>query len=582
MLALLLVSAVLLAWTRLLLWQRRAREGLKSRGWRLALLIALQPICAGLLYLTLMPPAVRSGGAGELVVLTRGAPRLAPLADEARVVALPEARGRPGAELVPDLATALRRHPDAGRLRIVGTGLEARDRDAARGLVITFDPPKLPRALVEIAPPDRVAPGAEFKVGGRAEALEGGSVELLDPGGHRLDLAPLSASGRFVLTGAARVPGVALFKVRVRDARRAIADEAEVPVWTAAQQPVRILLLAGSPSAEIKYLRRWANDAGLAVTTRIAAGGGIDLGDAVPPLSPATLARFDLAILDERSWSSLGGGERGALAAAQREGLGILLRVDGPLSGAARAGWRTLGLPLAGDAATAPVALRSPEGVAIPLLTRYVLTVDGGDAVPMVRDADGAVLASWRARGLGRVGIWTLADSFGLVPSGHGDVYGALWSSAITALARGEAQWTPRIGALPRKGQRVSLCGLTPRAEIVGPNGATTRLRLDPAIGSPCAAYWPGGAGWHLLRDGTNVRPFFVYAASAIAGAREAERRAETLRLAAGSVDGKSAGTAPARAVARGASWPWFLAFLVAGGLLAWLERNRRGRAARG
>ena len=45
-------------------------------------------------------------------------------------VALPEAAASDGSERVPDLGTALRRHPDVRTLHVVGDGLEARDRDA--------------------------------------------------------------------------------------------------------------------------------------------------------------------------------------------------------------------------------------------------------------------------------------------------------------------------------------------------------------------------------------------------------------------------------------------------------------------
>jgi hypothetical protein len=579
LLALLLASAVVFAWVRLFLWQRGAPEGLRSKGWRFALLLALQPLCAGLLYLTLAPPALTLATAGELIVATRGASSLAIREGGQRVVTLPEAPRVAGAERAPDLATALRRHPEARRLRVIGSGLEARDIGAARGRAIAFDPPRLPRGLVELAAPDRVAPGAEFRVGGRVEDAAGGTAELLDPGGRKLDQMLLPASGRFALTGAARVPGVAQFTVRVRDARRGIVDEAEVPLWTADRQATRILLLAGAPSPEIKYLRRWASDAGLEVAERIALGANIALGEPVPPLSAATLAKTDLVIVDERSWAALSGGERGALAQARLNGLGILLRLSGPLPESTRAGWRSLGLPLSVGPAAGVVRIKPRDGTEPPELTRHMVTVEAGDAVPMLRDADGAMLASWRAVGNGRVGIWALSDSFGLVPSGYGDLYGELWSTAIATLARPEARWAPRIGTeglLPREGQRIALCELTPRARVMAPDGRETGLSFDPASGARCAGYWPSRSGWHLVRDGDNSQPFFVAAATAMTGVQAAERRAATLRLAGEGVEDVAAGTT--MPVRRGSSWPWFFAFLIVACGLAWFERARLGR----
>ena len=65
----LLILAVMLSCTRLLWWQHKAPAQSRSRVWRLALLLALQPICATLLYFTLLPPTLPIE-AGTLVVAT--------------------------------------------------------------------------------------------------------------------------------------------------------------------------------------------------------------------------------------------------------------------------------------------------------------------------------------------------------------------------------------------------------------------------------------------------------------------------------------------------------------------------------
>jgi Trk K+ transport system NAD-binding subunit len=44
---------------------------------------------------------------------------------------------------------------------------------------------------------------------------------------------------------------------------------------TRSRAPLALLIMAGAPGPEVKYLRRWATDAGFAVTTRMSAGGGI-------------------------------------------------------------------------------------------------------------------------------------------------------------------------------------------------------------------------------------------------------------------------------------------------------------------
>ena len=132
-----------------------------------------------------------------------------------------------------------------------------------------------------------------------------------------------------MLAAAARDPGPAIFAVRVRDRNHAVTETADVPVWVAADPAPRVLLLAGAPGAEVKQLRRWALDAGVDLQASVGAGAGLELGETRPHLDPAALGKLDLVIVDERSWLTLGAGERAALIAATREGMGLLLAHHG-------------------------------------------------------------------------------------------------------------------------------------------------------------------------------------------------------------------------------------------------------------
>lgn len=612
----LLILAVVLAWTRLLWWQHKAPTESRARGWRMALLLALQAICATLLYFTLLPPTAPTE-AGTLVVATAQATSTQLVQQPGdSLIALPEAPALAGVDRAPDLATALRRHPGTQRLRIVGAGLEARDRETVRGLSLDFQPPALPRGLIRLNSPARVAPGAAFTVGGQVNEMESGWVELIDPAGQRTDNSALTKAGDFTLQGSARVPGLALFTLRLRDAQRKLLEEVEVPVWTAAESPPRLLLLAGAPGPEVKYLRRWANDAGLSLHTQISVGGGVELGDAPIALNAASLQRFDLVILDDRSWAALGANQRAALLAAVRGGLGVLLRVTGPLPESTRRQWQALGLSVSSGADSTSMqlavedadeeALRARRGAgtrdAMPMaegdasdptdLTRRSVQINATDATPLLRDNKGNVLASWRAEGRGRIAVWTLTDSFRLTLTGQASRYGELWSQASATLARPQSGSTPRIDPQPREQRRMTLCELGNQPRVIAPDGNSTTLLPDPATGSSrCAAYWPQQSGWHqLLQTDAVVEgdaeaeeiqwPFFVYAKDTAPGLHAAELREATLQLVGISRD-TAAGThtdnPPGR---RGPSWPWFLAWLTSAALLWWLERARVGKVS--
>ena len=564
-----LAVGVILGWVRLGLWQTRAP--IDARLWRLALLTIAQPVVALILYLTLFPPPRPTTSSATLTVLTRDAG-----AAPTGAVALPETGRRPG-EAAPDLATALRHHPGATRLRVLGQGLEARDVNAANGLDLAFDPPPLPRGLIALAAPGvPLAPGAGFDVGGQASGLAGGSAALIDPAGQEVARVPLSSEGGFVLRGSVRTAGVALFRIRLRDTGRAIVEEADAPVWAAPLPPTRVLFLAGAPGPEVKYWRRWAQDAGLAVTMRVALGAGLALGDPGPALSPGTLARYDLIVVDDRSWNGLSSAERSALNSAVRSGAGLLLRTTAPLQQSLRDVWNAWGMPLLAGTATAPVSLPPDADGDLPTLTRRtVITFNPATSI-LTRDRTNAPLVAWKSLGLGRIGVWTLADAASLVTAGHGTWFDGTWAQTTSTLARPQPADPAMPSPLPMAGEQMAVCGVTLGARMIDDRGSTTLL-TDPAADG-CGAYWPGRPGWHLLRrSGLPDRPIYVREAGALPGVTAATRGERTLRLA---------GTAnPSVAVSRsayprqsGPTWPWLLLTLIALAALWWFERAKLGR----
>lgn len=564
LLAGLLALAVAIAWVRLALWQARAETARRAPWWRLVLLVVLQPVAAGLLYLTLQPPRL-PGSAGRLVVATADAPRRAALAAGDALVALPEAPALAGAERVPDLGTALRRHPATGRLRVIGQGLPPRDRDAAVGLAVEFMPAPLPRGLQVLAPPGAVAPGVSFRVGGHVGGVPGGSVQLRDPAGTVVATAVLPSSGDFELAGTARVAGPADFSLRVSDAAKTLIETAIVPVDAMVAAPPRVLVAAGAAGPDLKYLRRWASDAGIMLSASVAAGAGLDIGDAPARLDSGTLARQDLLVLDERSWAALSGGERGAVLAAVRGGLGLVLRVTGPVPDATRRQWAALGLPLGQTVATVRLAGAGDVGA-----TALRLGALPRDTVALDRDAAGAPLGAWRASGRGRIGLWPVTDLYALALAGAADRHAAMWSRLFAALARAGSGTPARVTGSP--GGRLALCDLRLPATVLDPAGATTTLLADPAA-QGCAGFWPRVSGWHSVTSGGKAWRFHVGMPGRAMVA--AETRAAMLQLQARPASPPGATNDEG---ARGPSWPPFAGWLLVSTLLWWLERRRTRR----
>lgn len=575
-----LTAIVLLSGARLA-WQLRAG----MLPWpRLLLRFAGQAASAALLYFVLFPP-LQPGRLGALVVLTAGADAPADLAPGDVQVALPEAGDVPGAERVPDLGTALRRHAGRSPVRVLGLGLPARDHDAARGVALTFEPTPLPDGLQALDAPVSVVTGRPWEVRGLATGLAGGRAELRDPADDVVARAELNEAGGFTLAASAGLPGQVDYTLQLRGADDSVQPSLSLPLQVRDAAPRRVLLLAGGASPEVKFLRRWAVDAGLRLHSVISVGGGVELGDPPLPLTAATLAEFDLVLLDERAWRDLGEGGRATLKAAVREGLGVLLRITGELTQADRAALRAWGLQaetadiargvrLPGtehaDAALALDAETRAADVA-PLLSRSALALSAADGAALLRTGDGAALALWRPEGRGRVALWTLSDSYRLWLAGRRGAYGQLWAKAVDTLARGTEAALPPLPTHAWRHQRVALCGLPKGARVRAPDGTESALRPDPATGhARCAGFWPAQPGRHALLVDDRERPLLVRDPAELPAMAALENQLATLALVAGE------NTAAAKpAPVPGPRWPWFTAWLLLSSALWWLERRR-------
>ncbi|MBB4707861.1 hypothetical protein XarbCFBP8130_16425 [Xanthomonas arboricola] len=576
-----LLLLVMLSWFRLL--RAHARQP-RTRA-RLWLLLAAQPLLAGLLYPVLLPPP-RAGSASELHVATAGtqADQVRPTA--APWVALPEAPALPGVARVPDLATALRRAPGTTTLVVHGSGLPARDRDGLRVPVRLALAP-LPTGLVAVSTPPPVAPGERIAISARVQGLPGARVELLDPAGQVADTAAADAAGQVQLRGLARAQGQLLFALRLRDGAGAERSRVPVPVpvLIAAVPSARVLLLAGAPQPELKYLRRWASDAGMQVRSQIAVGPGVQLGEGAA-LDAASLDALDLLVIDQRRLVALGNAQRQGVRAAIGRGLGVLVRTDGPLDAAVRAALGELGLAVTGGstsaAVPAPRSLASPgasnaaaapaDAAPLPPLQRRTLQPQQADAVIAARADDGSALGWWRPQGRGRIGIGLIEDSFALVLAGRSDLHAALWAQLVSAVARAGGS-APAAVQTGWSQHRMTLCDVAADAAVIGPTGASQALLIDPASGArACAAYWPTTAGWHRLQTGTEQRWLYVRAPGDAPALHTQQIRDATVAMAA--VDAPASVGAPT--AQPGARWPWLLAWLTLAAALWWLERRRR------
>lgn len=578
--------------------QLRGNTAHSRRRW---IVIALQIIVAALLYFCLVPPT-RQQPAGGLVVLGTDAGKAGALpASEGPLLLLPEAADIPGAQRVPDLATALRQHP-ASTLTLVGAGLAARDRDAVLPPDVRWRATPEPRGWVALQPPVDVAPGARFAVQAQAHGVAKAKAELLDPADSVVDRAAVDDDGRVQLSGIARAAGRSVFRLRLLDADGHVVDSVPVPQQTVPAAPLRLLVRASAPGPELKYLRRWAADAGIRVQVQADTGAGLSIGDGPVSIDAASLTRSDLLLLDERSLAALSAGQLAAVRQALRDGIGVLVRSAGAPSASARQRLRDLGLPVQGDGSSHAVELpgdgesailaarrgplaagtlpsgycedadRSSHGAVLPALEALALQFPGGSA--LLHDRAGNAIGGWRAVGKGRIGLLPLTDSWRWVLAGRDDRHGELWSSVVATLARalgsGDALWSPQ--PISWAGERQSVCGVQAPLQALNERGEGAPLIVDGATSAMrCAGWWPLESGWQRLQHGDSTVWRYVFDPKDAAALHRQAMIDATARMLAASTPTGTLATQPVP----GSRWPWWLAFVLCASLLWWLERRR-------
>ena len=565
-----LVLAVTLAGLRLAVQFRNTRLSALRAG-ALLLLTGLSAIA---LYFTVFPLPIRVP-AQTLVVMTANSDQVKNIPKGIRV-ALPGAAGKLNAQRVPDLASALRRYPAVEALVIVGDGLSARDRDAVQSKTLSLLPAALPVGIVTLWQQPVVTTGNIWRVQGRVLGMPQSRVELLDPAGKTARIADIDNDGRFTLEDTARSAGRADYRIRLLTADKRVVEDIPLMLEAVAPPVVRVLVRASGPGPELKQLRRWAMDAGVSLQSRVDLGPDMALQSGTPALTAEALQTQDLLILDERAWAELSGAERNAVRAAVQNGLGLLLRINGPLPPQTRADWTAFGFSIRDSESAQGVRIDLPGATeAWPDFTRRALRIGASDAKPLLQSQQGDALGLWLPVGEGRVGVLWLLDSYRLVLAGFPVAHSQFWSRTASVLARSQRtsdpEWRDGVAWL---GERTVFCQLADAPRIVIDDSAVPLAPESTGPNRGCAAFWPKIAGAHTLETAEQRYRFLVRNPQQARAMYRYQVQQSTQQLAR--AQGNLKPNRDETVEASGSPWPAFIAWLCFSAALWWLERRQR------
>ena len=536
--------------------------------------------------------------------------------------ALPDANVPPdaGATVLPDAATLRRRYPEIGRLRIVGDGLEPADLPSLAGLCVEFAPGTHqlavtnPLSILTLHCPRVLTFGETLVIEGRAGGLPAGKTTTLTlegPDGTATQgmTAAADANGEAAFTVRAPSPsavGKSLWKLRLNGstANETLGVEVRAPTLP------RVLVLESAPRFDSALLRRWYEEAGGTLHTRVRLGQDryryFAAGGSTPTefnaLDGPLLAGFDLVLADGRALASLPAPEREILRAAVADtGLGVLTLADDAILPPATVApdrawlfpWRLRPLETAtGNAAnsTEHLARMVWPGLArtadIPLPAAPVEIILRRGQNGLVHDEQRRVLAARATFGRGTLALTLVRETGRWQRANEPEAFAGYWSFLFEQTARRQetsGRWTLAGGdngpVFVDRPLELVWMGAPPREIRVIDESDAPPVALAPASdpNEPSrwrVTFWPRQAGWHRVESASVRLDFYVHPAGSWTTLAAERKREATERFAVQSTVGPVAPTSPRQSEPTPipAGW-WFGAFLVGTGFL-WVERR--------
>ncbi|TGD78474.1 hypothetical protein [Hymenobacter wooponensis] len=417
-------------------------------------------------------------------------------------------------------------------------------------------------------------------------------VRLRAAGGLRDSVQLPAGRGAFRLQFTPKTEGRAVYEL---DARTAAANGLRVtpeplPLDVLPARPLRVLLLAATPSFEFRFLKDYLARQGHSVALRVGLSRGLTQTEflnqsaaEVGRLTPALLGHTDVVLADAASLAAVSGAEAGALQAALRNGQSGLVLLADPAAALPRT------LPARTDFA---LELQPAKAAQEPQELRWAVASPAKALVPATLRATPALrtlvttlrrqpVAASRRIGLGQVVVATVAETFPWVLQGRTSAYAAYWSHLLSAAAPPIAPaanilpndpWPRPNAPLTLRASGLPMAPITVRAAT----GQPVRVALQQDERVPEWAegtYWPSTGGWHRAASGGTTSWFYVFRQRQWQGPETQLRQ----QAAAQWIAQTQSQTQPALAATTN-SRPWsrwwgFGLFLLGAGLL-WLEEK--------
>jgi hypothetical protein len=428
---------------------------------------------------------------------------------------------------IPNLSYFLKSNPNIQKLKIYGYGLSAAELEDLKGYQIVFHPSTNPSGIISANWPAKLKTSESLQVQGTYQNSGSETVKLLLKGlGKTVDSISIEAKSNksFSFKTNPKQTGKAVYELIALQKKDTLAKE-PVPVQVGDQAPMKVLILASFPDFEYKFLKNWLyeNQYPLAFRSQISknkyASDFLNMdGFNLNQISPASLKKIDILIIDEEELAAISPGERTSIDLAVKNGMGLLIRIANLKASTTLSGkfsrfespvlkGKTLNLTLAED---------HFKFNPLPLEQALFLKANQSDK-PLIVDASGKTVVNSSINGYGKVLISTLSSTYNWLLSGQKTDYTTYWSKLLANAARKRNEIlavniSPQFPVVNQKIRVVTDLAESDKLPIL----KIDNIQLSPRQNMELpfqwdALYWPQRAGWINLQINQTIEPIYIY-----------------------------------------------------------------------
>ena len=417
----------------------------------------------------------------------------------------------------------LLQRPNFTTLHVFGYGLSANQLQQLKGKQLVFHAASINTGIINASWQRVLHTGEKLQLQGSFVNRTPQKIILLLSGFNTvLDsiAIPSNTQTIFALATIPKNAGKAVYTLKALGGNKTIEEEL-VPVDIHPPDSLTVLVLAGSPDFENRFLKDWLSQNAFSVAQRTAISKGkygkwffnmdsMNLDKITAPL----LDRFDVLVTDASALAALSPVEEAIIRAKLDAGLGLIVKADTALT---KAFYAPIFPLLAQQVKQQQFSVKFGGESNLRFLhgNQPTFIIANPGTLALATDSAGQILAATGLYGQGRVVLTTINNAYEWLLAGNSNTYHNYWGMLVNHAAKKKAS-TVKISLgqpLPHINQQLLVNIETgspmPIAKVSG-SDVYLRQNLNlPFLWQ--GRYWPIQTGWQTIAVENYAADFYVY-----------------------------------------------------------------------